>query len=265
MNELALFAGAGGGLYASALLGHRCVCAVEIDDYARCVLLARQADGVFPQFPVWDDVCTFNGKRWRGRVDLISGGFPCQDVSVAGPGTGVSDGSRSGLWREYARIIGEVQPEWVFAENSPMLASRGLNIVLSDLSRLGYDAAWTVLSAAELGAPHLRKRMWVLARRQNAVPDADRDRWAEKSSPGEDFVDALAGTPQQQSGGTDSRAGCRAVRHGSLWVPQPGVGRMADGVAYREHRIKCVGNGQVPCVAAAAFISLQKKLLSFHI
>ncbi len=163
MNELALFAGAGGGLYGGKLLGWRCCCAVEIDAYARHVLIARQNDGTFPVFPIWDDVCTFDGRAWRGIVDVVSGGFPCQDVSVAGQGGGIEHGDRSGLWREYARIIAEVRPRYVFAENSPMLVCRGLHIVLRDLARLGYDAAWCVLSARDCGAPHLRKRMWVLA------------------------------------------------------------------------------------------------------
>ena len=86
MNELALFAGAGGGILGGHLLGWRTVCAVEIEDYPRRVLLQRQADGFLPRFPIWDDVCTFDGKPWRGKVDVISGGFPCQDISIAGGG-----------------------------------------------------------------------------------------------------------------------------------------------------------------------------------
>ena len=106
LRELALFAGAGGGILGGHLLGWRTVAAVEIEDYPRAVLLQRQADGILPRFPVWDDVCTFNGKPWRGKVDVISGGFPCQDISAAGKGAGIS-GERSGLWSEFARIIGE--------------------------------------------------------------------------------------------------------------------------------------------------------------
>ena len=104
MNELALFAGAGGGILAGHLLGWRTVCAVEIEDYPRRVLLQRQADGFLPRFPIWDDITTFDGKPWRGRVDVISGGFPCQDISAAGKGDGL-DGERSGLWREMARVV----------------------------------------------------------------------------------------------------------------------------------------------------------------
>ena len=162
MNELHLFAGAGGGILGGQLLGHSTVCAVEIEEYPRQVLLQRQRDGVLPRFPIWDDVCTFDGKPWRGTVDVICGGFPCQDISSAGKGAGIA-GKRSGLWTEYARIIDEVRPKFVFAENSPLLRGRGLDVVLGDLSELGYDAKWCVLGAWHVGAPHKRNRMWVLA------------------------------------------------------------------------------------------------------
>ncbi len=147
------------------LLGWRTRCAVEIDAYARSVLLARQRDGCLDRFPVWDDVRTFDGKPWRGSIDVISGGFPCQDISVAGAGAGIK-GPRSGLWKEFARIIGEVGPGFVLVENSPALTSRGLGTVLGDLATLGYDAKWGVLGAHHTGAPHKRDRIWVLANTQ---------------------------------------------------------------------------------------------------
>lgn len=163
MNELALFAGAGGGILGGKLLGWRTRCAVEIDAYARARLLDRQAEGCLEHFPIWDDVTTFDGTGWRGHIDVVSGGFPCQDISAAGKGAGIRDGKRSGLWAEYARIVSEVQPRFVWVENSPMLTLRGLDVVLGDLSALGYDATWGVVSAADAGAPHLRERIWILA------------------------------------------------------------------------------------------------------
>lgn len=162
MNELALFAGAGGGLLASEMLGWRTICAVEWEPYPACVLAQRQNDGLLPPFPIWDDVRTFDGRPWRGRVDVVSGGFPCQDISAAGKGAGIG-GERSGMWMEMARIIGEVRPRFVFVENSPMLTSRGLGRVLGDLAALGYDAEWGVLGAADVGAPHRRDRIWIVA------------------------------------------------------------------------------------------------------
>ena len=162
VNELALFAGAGGGILGGHLLGWRTVCAVEWEPYPASVLCARQNDGLLPPFPIWDDVQTFVGNPWRGIVDVVSGGFPCQDISAAGKGTGI-DGERSGMWREMARIIHEVQPRFAFVENSPMLTSRGLGTVLGDLASMGFDARWGVLGAADVGANHQRNRIWIKA------------------------------------------------------------------------------------------------------
>src|SRR5262245_9952095 len=120
MNELHLFAGAGGGILGGILLGHTCRCAVELDGYCRRVLLQRQRDGLLPRFPIWDDVRTFDGTPWRGRIDIVCGGFPCQDISAGRPGAwrdprgdvrkwdgaGI-EGERSGLWGQMARIVGE--------------------------------------------------------------------------------------------------------------------------------------------------------------
>ena len=167
MNELHLFAGAGGGVLGSSLLGFRTVCAVELEPYPASVLLARQNDGLLPPFPVWDDVRTFDGRPWRGLVDVASGGFPCQHISAAGKGAGI-DGARSGLWREMHRIINEVRPEFAFLENSPLLVGRGLARVLGDLAEIGYDAEWLVLGADDVGAPHVRKRIWILGMDRNA-------------------------------------------------------------------------------------------------
>ena len=162
MNELALFAGAGGGILGGKQLGWRTVCAVEWEPYAASVLAARQNDGLLAPFPIWDDVRTFDGNSWRGVVDVVSGGFPCQDISVAGKGAGI-DGERSGMWGSMARIIGEVRPRFAFVENSPALLTRGLERVLGDLAALGYDCRWTVLGAADVGAPHQRDRFWLVA------------------------------------------------------------------------------------------------------
>jgi|LakMenEpi03Aug12_release.lakeMendotaPanAssembly.Ray.scaffolds.fasta_scaffold209604_3 DNA (cytosine-5)-methyltransferase 1 len=172
LNELALFAGAGGGILGGHLLGWRTVCAVEWESYPASVLLARQNDGILSPFPIWDDVQTFDGNAWRGIVDVVSGGFPCQDISAAGKGAGI-DGERSGMWKEMARIIGEVRPQYAFVENSPMLTTRGLGTVLADLAKMGFDAEWGVLSAADVGANHLRERIWILAHSKSARTSKD--------------------------------------------------------------------------------------------
>jgi DNA (cytosine-5)-methyltransferase 1 len=181
LNELALFAGAGGGILGGHLLGWRTVCAVEWEQYPASVLCARQNDGLLPPFPIWDDVQTFDGNPWRGIVDVVSGGFPCTDISAAGKGAGI-DGEASGMWREMARIIHEVRPRYVFVENSPMLTSRGLGRVLGDLAAMGFDAKWGVLGAADVGAPHQRDRIWIVAKWRGQLPHAqhDRIRWWEQ-------------------------------------------------------------------------------------
>ena len=175
LNELALFSGAGGGILGGKLLGWRTVCAVEWEPYPASVLCARQNDGFLPTFPIWDDVQTFDGKPWQGIVDVVSGGFPCQDISAAGKGVGI-DGERSGMWGEMARIIHEVRPRFVFVENSPMLTSRGLGRVLGDLASMGFDARWGVLGAADIGANHQRDRIWIVAKWHGHLPHAQHNR-----------------------------------------------------------------------------------------
>ena len=173
LYTLHLFSGAGGGILADLLLGHRPIGAVEIEPYARQVLLCRQVDGYIPKFPIWDDILTFRRdnpntagyiKRLCGIRDklCISGGFPCQDISAAGKRAGIT-GEKSGLWKEFARIVREVRPKYVFLENSNLLIRRGLDVVLADLAEMRYSMAWGIISAADVGAPHLRKRFWGLA------------------------------------------------------------------------------------------------------
>jgi DNA (cytosine-5)-methyltransferase 1 len=304
VNELALFAGAGGGILGGHLLGWRTVCAVEFDAYAASILVARQNDGCLAPFPVWDDVRTFDGRPWRGRVDVVSGGFPCQDISAAGGGAGIS-GSRSGLWSEFARIIGEVRPGYVFVENSPMLASRGLGQVLGDLAALGFDAEWGVLGAADVGAPHQRDRIWIVA----AYADGDRvrleeqrqawgrielqDGWrtvavddgaqeplgdTEEGGRGarreRGSADAGTGYPEPVGPLSDATVvgleGSEPVRRqlgfgeragdAGWWATEPDVGRVAHGVADRVDRIRAIGNGQVPAVAALAWRLLMERM-----
>ena len=237
MNELALFAGAGGGILGGKLLGWRTVCAVEVEPYAQDVLLARQRDGLLDSFPVWDDVRTFDGRPWRGYVDVVSGGFPCQDISAAGTGDGL-DGERSGLWREMARIVSEVRPRYVFVENSPFLVGRGLVRVLADLATLGFDAQWGVVGAGDIGAPHERKRLWIVA---NANAELGQERGRGFGQQGERQVCGgdCGSVPQ-----LDRRVWLEmAVQHA----------RDDDGMAPRVERTQAIGNGQVPLVAATAW------------
>ena len=285
LNELALFAGAGGGILGGHLLGWRTVCAVEWEQYPASVLCARQNDGLLPPFPIWDDVQTFDGKPWRGIVDVVSGGFPCQDISVAGNGDGL-DGERSGMWREMARIIGEVRPRFAFVENSPMLVTRGLERVLADLTAMGYDSRWGVISAADIGARHKRERIWIVAyanshkhlkqkpRSDGTQNQMEREFWKENSSTrqpsGTNNVvrkNSLCGHEKtdnvgdaQSTGFTPCLEGQRqgeswraSIGSAQWWEVEPPVDRVADGMVDRVDRLKAIGNGQVPLCAATAW------------
>jgi DNA (cytosine-5)-methyltransferase 1 len=162
LRSIELFAGGGGLALGLEAVGARPVCFVERDAFAAATLVRQMEEGGLAPCPVWTDVATFDGLPWRGVVDLVSGGFPCQDISNAGKRVGIG-GERSGLWSEFSRIVGEVRPSFVFVENVAALASRGLGVVLGDLAALGFDAEWGVFRASDAGAPHRRERLFILA------------------------------------------------------------------------------------------------------
>lgn len=266
MNELALFAGAGGGILASKLLGWNTIGAVEIEDYPRRVLLQRQEDGILPIFPIWDDVCTFDGRPWKRKVDILTGGFPCQDISPAktnngGKALGI-EGEKSGLWKEYKRIIGEIEPPFVFAENSSHLRTKGLVTVLKDLDEMGYNARWCVLGAGDFKANHQRDRMWILAYSNDLCQPAsfindETQRLSESERFREEitYSDFTQCKRRRLSSGREEKYPNSGL--GSWWKDTSYLDGMDDGVAHRMDRLKAIGNGQVPLVAAGAF-----KLLS---
>jgi len=248
MRELALFAGAGGGILGGVLLGWRTVVAVEIDPYCRSVLLARQRDGFLTRFPIWDDIRTFDGRPWNGSVDVVSGGFPCQDISIAGLRKGI-DGERSGLWVEMARVIREVRPHYVFVENSPNLAALGLGRVLGDLAALGFDARWGVLGACCVGAPHYRERMWIVA---NTVGERRRKRntaEGEAESRRAALVARHAARAPRFGGGSRGNENVRDESFQSLFVgfdAERGDASDADNGGQRELSV----NAEVGCTSA---------------
>jgi DNA (cytosine-5)-methyltransferase 1 len=166
IHGLALCSGIGGlelGVHMALGGRARTVCYVERDAYAAAVLLARMADSSLDRAPVWDDLTTFDAPRWRGAVDLVTAGFPCQPWSVAGKRKGITD--ERWLWPDIVRIVRDCEPSLVFLENVPGMYRHGLREVLSDLASLGFDAEWTCISAADIGAPHRRERVFILAHR----------------------------------------------------------------------------------------------------
>jgi DNA (cytosine-5)-methyltransferase 1 len=279
-----LFAGAGGGLYADLILGHEPVFAVEWERYPAERIAER-----FPDLHMHiGDIRLFDSSAWAGRVDSIHAGFPCQDISVAGVGSGI-DGDRSGLWSEVVRCADAIRPGELFLENSPAIVSRGLDRVLSDLAALGFDAEWCCLPAAGVGAPHRRDRWWCLARRADGdgmrklqperaeqnqrrrVGDlgkkqsksASLDRKADQTQKpvadtNSEFVRKLSGWQRRQK---RAEKPAKSGNNGETgwWSTEPGVGRVANGVANRVNRIKALGNGQVPLQAAAAYVLLDAR------
>jgi DNA (cytosine-5)-methyltransferase 1 len=238
LRELALFAGAGGGILGGYLLGWKTVCAVEIEEYPRKVLLARQRDGILPRFPLWDDIKTFDGTEWQGRVDIVTGGFPCTDIScLKSNGQGI-DGAKSKLWKEMARVLREIRPRFVFVENSPILTSRGLGTVLKDLAEMGYNAKWCVLGAGHLNYPIKRDRIWILG--EHCKSDWVRDKIYKKT----DFEKYIRRT----------NPACSISDVETSWLVSNSYAiRKSDGVAGDVDRYEAIGNGQVPAVAALAW------------
>jgi DNA (cytosine-5)-methyltransferase 1 len=265
-----LFAGIGGMDLGLERAGLECRWQVEIDDYCRRVLAKH-----WPDVPKHDDVKTFppqgtQPEDWH--VDLIAGGFPCQDTSNAGKRAGI-DGARSGLWSEFKRIIRLLRPRLVLVENTPGLLSRGLGRVLGDLAEIGYDAEWDCLPAAALGAPHLRDRVFILA-----YPDGQRPAMRRASSiapsqgdGGQNQRRRRGGDPgQKRLGGAGQIAAvlphpesrcARQLRRiestegskeawGLPWAEgESRIPRVADGVPARMDRLERIGNAVVPQVA----------------
>jgi len=239
MNELALFAGIHGiglGLkraFKRRGLPFRTVCYVEWDDYCIEVLKSRIRDGMLDDAPIWGDIRTFDGRPWAGCVDIVTGGFPCQDLSFAGRGAGL-EGERSGLFFELMRIVREVRPGIVLLENVPALLVRGFGRVAAEMAASGYDLQWDCIPAAAIGAPHRRDRVFILAH-------AESQRMEGNGSAG--FIFARAPTEAGLSG-------CNGAGRGTnQWAIEPDVGRVADGVPRRVDRLRALGNAVVPQVA----------------
>lgn len=197
-----------------------CKWQVEIDDYARRVLEKH-----WPDVPRWDDVRTFPPDDGDWSVDVLCGGFPCQDISVAGKGAGIA-GARSGLWSEFNRIIRVLRPKYVIVENVPALTFRGLGRVLGDMAESGYNAEWKCIPVCDFSLPHIRERVWIVAYRHGE----------RKLQPG---------------WGLEYKRRWISDRGKAIdWIlSRGGVLRSFDGIPARLDRVKCLGNAVVPQVA----------------
>ncbi|MBQ3349672.1 MAG: DNA cytosine methyltransferase [Thermoguttaceae bacterium] len=308
-----LFAGIGGGILADVALGVRTVGAVELDPFCRSVLLSRQADCVLCRFPIWDDVRSFGrdnpatfpfiDRLCSIRENLIiSGGFPCQDISIAGKRKGIR-GEKSGLWFEFARIVREIRPGFVFLENSPELVRSGLSDILTEFAALGYSFCWGIIPASAVGAFHLRRRFWGVACAdsnlqhckkffQFVATSAKVPRLAEfcralsyssfKRAAGL-FGQSASCSASSSSLGTGEKSngrrewgefesGVDRISYGfSDWLDEfgwfdpreKGIPRIIADCSDRTNKLRALGNAQVPACAAFAFCVLLSRFLSF--
>jgi len=258
MRVLDLFSGIGGFSLGLERAGMTTAAFCEIDPKARLVLQKH-----WPDVPIFEDVTTLTAADMKGKIDVICGGFPCQDISLAGKGAGLA-GDRSGLWFQFHRLIKEIRPPWVIIENVSALRSRGLDVILGGLAALGYDAEWHCIPASAVGAPHRRDRVWVVA-----YPKIDgRDgalfasQWQAVSGSVESGANVADGQRQRLEGHTrhgvggagwkesDGPVSTSSIFHGTnfagQWDVEPDVGRVANGVPKRVDRLKQLGNAVVP-------------------
>jgi DNA (cytosine-5)-methyltransferase 1 len=271
MKVLDLFSGIGGFSLGLERAGFTTAAFCEIEPYCQAVLRKH-----WPDVPIYDDIRKLTIGRLAAdgiSVDVICGGFPCQDISVAGKGEGI-EGERSGLWSEYARLIGELRPSYAIVENVSALLSRGMDTVLGDLASLGYDAEWHCIPASAVGAPHRRDRVWIVAYpncgrgwsdaagRHNAdredagwtqadgLPRAIRQASAQRHVANANSRDEQRWRRPLQMGW--GRFASEAIADGDAgraeWGAEPSVGRVAHGIPRRVDRLGGLGNAVVPKV-----------------
>lgn len=234
---LDIFSGIGGfSLGLERTGGFRTVAFCEIDPFCRRVLAKH-----WPDVPCYHDVRELSAERLAAdgiAVDAICGGFPCQGISIAGKGRALDD-PRSGLWSEFARLIGEIGPRYSIVENSPKLRARGLLSILSSLDALGYDAEWHCIPASHAGAPHRRDRIWIIAHRQGDTLGADTDRIGPHQASMHLYREAELRDQQVRDFGPLA-----------WWRSEPRLGRVVDGLPSKLDvaRIGAIGNAVVPAI-----------------
>lgn len=286
LRGISLCAGVGGldlGLHIAEPT-YRTVCFVERNGFSASALVARMADACLAPAPVWDDLKSFDGRPWRGRVHILTAGYPCQPFTLSGLRKGENDPRH--LWPDVARVTAEVAPEWVFFENVPGHLTLGLQDVTGDLQDLGYRVAARVVSAAEVGGSHTRERLFILAhadvqgRGQQGVHCGQSGGHPVQDGP------EPGGQPdwdQERGAGLDAHVGHVDIGRldtGAvpLFPPIPGdlaewgetldrspglkpcLHGLDDGVAFRMDRTSAAGNGVVPLAAAHAYRALRAQL-----
>lgn len=274
MNGLDLFSGIG-GISLALEPWVKTIAYCESEKYAQSVLLSRMADGTLRRAPIWDEVTTLRASMLPKEIDIIFGGFPCQDISVAGKGIGLG-GKRSGLFFEIIRLTKETGAPFVFLENVPAIRTRGLREVIGAFTEMGYDCRWTCLSAASIGAPHKRERWFLLAHAHSTkLWDSNKPKreaspklrnYGEKESLADSMCEGLEsninsrGAKEKVSPSPDNGTDQHNNFSRQWWATEPDVDRVVNGVQFRSHRIKCLGNSVVPLQVREAF----KKLIGIE-
>ena len=177
LKILDLFSGIGGFSLGLERAGMKTTAFCEIEPHCQRVLAKN-----WPTIPVHENIKDIDCEKFKGSIDLVCGGFPCQDISIAGKNAGIG-GEKSGLWTEFKRVINEVRPKYAIIENVAALLGRGLNVVLKDLAEIGYDATWTTLDAKYFGTPNRRRRVYIFAVRDGIPADCDPLKFTERNSP----------------------------------------------------------------------------------
>jgi len=262
MKELSLFSGAGGGVLGTQLLGWETIGYVEYNEYCQRVIRQRIEDGYLDEAPIFSDVNAFISEgyadAYKGMVGVVSAGFPCQPFSVAGK-RGAEDDPRN-CWPQTIDIIRRVRPRYCLLENVGGLLSRKhryFETILKDLAESGYDARWKVISAAEVGGPHKRDRLWIVAHanhsRKLQSEGSKQDEWRWAGYGGEEVSDTSSERLEGWELPIGEEEAYAPTGSTCWWHTEPRVGRVANGMAHRVDRLKALGNGQVPAVVETAF------------
>lgn len=273
MRELSLFTGGGGSVLAGKLLGWRTIGYVEKEEYCQKIISQRIKDGIFDNAPIFGDIRAFLdqgfAKSYSGLVDVITAGFPCTPFSIAGKRKGKDDDRNK--WPETIETIRTIRPQFAFLENVPGTISIGyFDKICGDLIEAGYDYRWCVLSAAAIGAPHKRERLWIAAyskefRRnswgQNNTKEGKTGREFDRSCGKKDVPYSTSKGLEREIPESRTRKYYGLPSECDWWTVEPRMGRVVNGMANRSYRLKALGNGWVPLVAATAWNILTEDLI----
>ena len=230
----------------------------EIDPFCQAVLLSRMSCRELSAAPIWDNIMSLDGKQFHRHIDIIYGGFPCQDISCAGNGAGL-EGKRSGLFFEIVRLAKEIKPRFIFLENVPAITNRGGLRIVREIAEMGYDCRWCIISAQSIGALHKRERWFLLAhsKHNGAFTSENWGSFGEVKEKGQQqFSTKSIGKTQRTSSlsgnvASKSHWPYESVEHWQETVSS--MGKCSDGISNYVDRLSALGNSVVPEQVRQAF------------